>query len=151
MRDSKKSISPVSPKKGGGASSFGAGNSQVLAVSLQPTGPVYNKNKRHNEWRKNNHDKIKKYVKKRIEIGLNRASKKVYQLIKSGRLKSLKTNYIECFYCREQATVYEHRDYRFPQKVKPACRECNSRLGKAIYLTDSFIKKVIDLKILPDF
>ena len=151
MRDPQKSISPVSPKKGGGASLLGPGTSQVLAVSLQPTGPDYNKNKRHKEWCKNNRDKIKKYVKKSVEIGSRRASNKVYKLIKSGRLKSLKTNYIECFYCREQATVYGHRDYRFPQKVKPACRECNSRLGKAIYLTDSFIKKVIDLKILPDF
>lgn len=72
---------------------------------------------------------------RRRRIGLKRASQIVRNLVKGGKLPSLKVNYIDCVDCGKRATDYEHRDYNKPKEVEPVCRSCNLWRGSAKYLS----------------
>lgn len=71
-----------------------------------------------------------------VRIGSYQAVRAVVNLIDSGRLLSLKDNYIECVDCGKRAVHYEHRDYNKPENVDPVCIACNARRGAAIYLNN---------------
>lgn len=51
--------------------------------------------------------------------------------IKQGILPALKGSGIACIDCGKPAVVYEHRDYRRPLDVVPACHSCNYLRGTA--------------------
>jgi len=158
-RDSKNSINPVFPKKEGGISLCGAGNPQVQACSLAPTGSAFKqfyygrayraKNSlkvklAREKWRKNNKDKIlayrKTYCKKNSlqyylyqkRIGAAKSKALVCKAVKNGLLISLSKNVIQCTDCNNRATCYDHRDYNYPLDVEPVCVSCNNKRGAAI-------------------
>lgn len=59
------------------------------------------------------------------------AVRQVAKAVKNGLLPRVSTQL--CVDCGHQAQIYEHRDYRFPTKVEPVCRSCNSKRGPAIF------------------
>ena len=73
------------------------------------------------------------YEKKRIS-GAESAKSSVSYAIKTGRLPSLKENFILCVDCKKRATCYDHRDYNKPLDVQPVCVSCNCKRGGAIHL-----------------
>lgn len=72
------------------------------------------------------------YYSKKKMIGAEQARWAVKGAIKSSKLLSLSKNFISCVDCGDQAIQYDHRDYNKPLKVKPVCRSCNRKRGKAI-------------------
>jgi hypothetical protein len=58
------------------------------------------------------------------------AHKAVYRAVVRGELAPATS--LPCTDCGQQATDYDHRDYRKPLDVQPVCRRCNGLRGTAM-------------------
>lgn len=87
-------------------------------------------------WRERSKDKLELYYQRGFKTGLKVCIARVHLAVRKGLLPNLKKDKILCFFCKKaRATVYEHRDYKQPLKVKPACRSCNRNLGSATFIS----------------
>lgn len=56
---------------------------------------------------------------------------RVTAAIKRGDIPPIKGQQCAHGECRDEAIVYDHRDYTKPLEVTPVCRSCNALLGAA--------------------
>lgn len=61
---------------------------------------------------------------------IRKATAKVSNAVKSGRLRSPRT--MQCKDCGGRATEYDHRDYSKPLDVEPVCHSCNKLRGPGL-------------------
>lgn len=73
----------------------------------------------------------------------NYAISRVNEAIRTGKLKKLSQENVECVDCGGRALNYEHRDYSKPLDVEPVCVKCNKERGKANF--KAFTVKSSDL------
>lgn len=64
---------------------------------------------------------------------------RVFRLaVMDGLIRRLPDGETACIHCDAPATCWEHRDYRKPIDVQPACDSCNTRLGRGMTAVEAF-------------